>query len=153
MSAPPRPQFKPGTFEEHSWRDYAVRFVIGGIITTLAWLLAHRFGPVVGGLFLAFPAILPASMTLIREHTGKQAALNSALGAAAGSLGLVAFGGVVWLLATRIAPWQVLGAATLAWFVVSAALWTAMEMALGPLRDRDAGETLRTILRSLRRRT
>ena len=151
MSAPPRPQLKLGAFEEHSWRAYAARFILGGIITTLAWVVAHRFGPAVGGLFLAFPAILPASMTLVREHSGKQAALNGALGAAAGSLGLVAFGGVVWLLATRIAAWQVLGAATLAWFVVSTMLWAVLEIGFGPFRDREGGKALRAILSSLRR--
>jgi hypothetical protein len=62
--------------------------------------------PVVGGLFLAFPAIFPASATLIEKHVRKRkekavcrergaarkpAALDAA-GAALGSFGLAAFG-------------------------------------------------------------
>jgi hypothetical protein len=38
---------------------YAIRFVIGGLITTATGLVARKFGPVVGGLFLAYPAIFP----------------------------------------------------------------------------------------------
>jgi hypothetical protein len=46
------------------WNDYAVRFVLGGSITVIAGLIARKFGLGVGGLFLAFPAIFPASATL-----------------------------------------------------------------------------------------
>ena len=41
------------------WNDYAVRFFLGGTITVVAGLIAKEFGPVIGGLFLAFPAIFP----------------------------------------------------------------------------------------------
>src|ERR1035438_9197136 len=50
------------------WRDYAVRFVFGGIITALTGLIAGRYGPGVAGLFLAFPAIFPAGATLIEKQ-------------------------------------------------------------------------------------
>jgi hypothetical protein len=136
MSAVQRPRVKPSAFEEQSWRAYATRFLLGGTVATLAWYLGHRFGPVVGGLFLAFPAILPASITLVRSHAGNQAASNDALGAAVGSVGLIAFGAVVWLLAPHVVAWQVLGLATLTWLLVSASLWTILELAFGPLRDR-----------------
>jgi hypothetical protein len=42
--------------------------VLDGAVTVIAGLIAARFGPVVGGLFLAFPAIFPASATLIERH-------------------------------------------------------------------------------------
>jgi len=50
------------------WNDYAVRFVLGGLITVVAGLIARKFGPGVGGLFLAFPAIFPASATLAEKR-------------------------------------------------------------------------------------
>ena len=56
------------------WREYALRFVLGGAITVAANLIAQRFGPVVGGLFLAFPAIFPASATLVAKHEEKKKA-------------------------------------------------------------------------------
>ena len=55
---------------ELSWKAYGLRFAFGGLITAITGLIAHNFGPVVGGLFLAFPAILPASVTLIEDHDG-----------------------------------------------------------------------------------
>jgi hypothetical protein len=41
--------------------EFAVRFLFGGFCTVAAGLIAKRFGPSIGGLFLAFPAIFPAS--------------------------------------------------------------------------------------------
>ena len=48
--------------------EYLVRFAFGGTVTAVAGIIAKRFGPEIGGLFLAFPAILPASATLIEKH-------------------------------------------------------------------------------------
>ena len=39
--------------------EYVSRFVFGGLVTVLAGLVADHFGPVIGGLFLAFPGIFP----------------------------------------------------------------------------------------------
>jgi hypothetical protein len=36
-----------------------------GAITAAAGLIAGLYGPTIGGLFLAFPSILPASLTLV----------------------------------------------------------------------------------------
>jgi hypothetical protein len=61
-------QFKPSALRQTRWYEYLVRFVLGGAMTVIAGLIAARFGPVIGGLFLAFPAIFPASATLIEKH-------------------------------------------------------------------------------------
>src|ERR1700734_4231361 len=97
---------------ETHWYEYLVRFLLGGAMTVVAGLIAARFGPVIGGLFLAFPAIFPASATLIEKHVrerkekaglpgarrGKEAAALDAAGAALGSFGLAAFGLLIWLM-------------------------------------------------------
>jgi len=115
------------------WYEYAVRFVFGGIVTVLAGLIAKNFGPGVGGLFLAFPAIFPASATLIEKHekqkkeragmSGTQRARNAAgvdaAGAAIGTIGLLCFALLVWQLITSYQTWIVLTAATFAWLTVS----------------------------------
>jgi hypothetical protein len=106
-----------------SWREYAVRFAFGGLIAALAGFLGTQFGPAVGGLFLAFPAILPASLTLVKEHEGEEAAGDDAAGAVAGSIGLIVFGALVWVLATRLPAWLVLVLATVAWLVVGVLAW------------------------------
>ena len=80
-----------------------MRFGFGGLITAVAGLIAKEYGPVVGGLFLAFPAIFPASATLIEKHErerkeqrgpngvdrGRKAVSADAGGAAIGSVGLL----------------------------------------------------------------
>ena len=50
------------------WYEYALRFFFGGAVTVAAGLIAKHYGPVFGGLFLAFPAIFPASATLVEKH-------------------------------------------------------------------------------------
>ena len=90
--------------------DYLSRFVFGGLVTVAATLIANRFGPVVGGLFLAFPGILPPGLTLTEKHVvekkarsgssgtrfGRAEASVVAAGASSGSLGLIAFGFGLW---------------------------------------------------------
>jgi uncharacterized protein DUF3147 len=55
-------------FGQTKWYDYVVRFLFGGLITAVAGIIAKKFGPGIGGLFLAFPAIFLASVTLIEKH-------------------------------------------------------------------------------------
>lgn len=90
-----------------------------------------------GGLFLAFPAIFPASATLVEKHErekkeekglkgierGKQAASQDAMGAAMGSLGLLIFAVLVWLLLPEYKVVLVLIGAGIAWLLVSCAIW------------------------------
>ena|SRR5215218_6986333 len=121
-------QVRPERVWRTSWKSYVLRFLLGGVITAATGLIASQFGPVVGGLFLAFPAILPASMTLVAKHSGKRAAGDGALGAVAGSMGLLAFGTATWLLAEQVPAWLLLPGALLAWLAVTLALWWAMEM-------------------------
>jgi hypothetical protein len=107
-------------------------------MTALAGWIATEWGPAVGGLFLAFPAIFPATATLVEKHErqrkeaaglkgakrGKEAAALEAAGAVLGSFGLAAFGAVIWGLAPA-APGLALGLAALAWLTVSVGLWAA----------------------------
>jgi hypothetical protein len=60
-------QLNLSALRETRWYEYAIRSMLGGAMTVIAGLIAARFGPVVGGLFLAFPAIFPASATLIEK--------------------------------------------------------------------------------------
>ena len=119
--------------------EYGVRFLFGGAITVIAGLLAKQFGPVFGGLFLAFPAIFPASATLVEKHErekklkagivnttrGRQAAALDARGATIGSIGLVCFGLLAWKLLPRWNSALVLATAFSVWFGVSALIWSA----------------------------
>jgi hypothetical protein len=124
-------------FGRTKWYEYAVRFLFGGAITVIAGLLAKHFGPAFGGLFLAFPAIFPASATLVEKHEkekkkragishtnrGLQAAAVDAAGAAMGSVGLVVFGFTIWKLLPLWHASAALLCATVGWLATSFALW------------------------------
>ena len=104
--------------------EHLLRFLLGGVITAATGIVAHAFGPMIGGLFLAFPAILPASLTLVKDHDGRRCAVEDARGAVLGALGLLAFVAVVLLLGeTAVSPAVTLVAAALAWGGASVALW------------------------------
>ena len=123
MKAPLGITVEPGKLKHGKPKEYAVRFVFGGAITLLTGLIAHYFGPLVGGLFLAFPAILPASVTLLQRHKDHHQAGIDALGAAVGAVGLLAFALVIWLLAPHLPAWLVIALAALLWLVASTLLW------------------------------
>lgn len=132
-----RIQVDLSTFGQTKWYEYAVRFLYGGLITALAGIITKKFGPGNGGLFLAFPAIFPASATLIEKHEkekkrplglsgagrGRRAASVDAAGSSMGSIGLFVFALVVSQFLTRDRVWIVLGGATLLWLGVSVAVW------------------------------
>ncbi|HWO35972.1 MAG TPA: DUF3147 family protein [Candidatus Acidoferrum sp.] len=121
------------------WYEYGVRFLFGGAITVIAGLLAKRFGPVFGGLFLAFPAIFPASATLVEKHErekkrtagivntrrGRQAAALDARGATIGSMGLICFALLVWKLLPVWNAGVVLVTALSLWLGGSVLVWQA----------------------------
>lgn len=136
----------PSRLTSVSWKSYAMRFVFGGLVTAIAGVIAKVFGPVVAGLFLAFPAILPASLTLIAHKEGTKAAGAEACGAVLGCLGLLTFAGLVWAFMARAAGWLVLCVVGLAWLAVSVAAWLAFRWLrhhrraapLAPARERQA---------------
>jgi hypothetical protein len=117
-----------------------VRLAFGGAITVTAGILAKHFGPVFGGLFLAFPAIFPASATLVAKQEvekkknagipnssrGRQAAAVEAAGVALGSIGLAAFALSAWKLLPHYNPAFVFLAATAVWLalaVLNSLIW------------------------------
>lgn len=114
-----------------------MRFVFGGAATVLAGLVAKHFGPGAGGLFLAFPAIFPATATLIESHEkerkakigrdgrnrGRMVASIDASAAARGCFGLAGFAAVLWLLLPRHNAALTLIAALIVWIGVSVGLW------------------------------
>jgi hypothetical protein len=118
----------------HEW---IMRFVFGGIVCVIAGLIAQRFGPVIGGFFLAFPAIFPASASLVEAHEeqhkaragfngakrGRIVAAIDALGTAMGCIGLAGFAFVVWIWLPRAGLAQTFILATLVWLTFAVGVW------------------------------
>lgn len=119
------------------WYEYAIRFALGGLITACAGAIAKSYGPVLGGLFLAFPAIFPAAATLIAKHEkqkksakglhgegrGTDAAAVESAGAVMGSAGLALFACLTWLLLPILNLLLVLICAFLGWMAASTLIW------------------------------
>ena len=97
------------------WFEFPLRFAVGGGVCVLTGLIGDVCGPVIGGLFLAFPAIFVASVTLIQTHEvrkkravgldgltrGRRAAALQATGTVVGTPALALFALLVFLLIER----------------------------------------------------
>src|SRR3954471_19961083 len=79
-----RPEVDPRGLEKPKAWEYAVRFGFGGLVALIASVTGAALGDFAGGLALAFPAILPAALTLVKEHDGRQQASDDARGARLG---------------------------------------------------------------------
>ena len=126
-------EFDFSALKKTKWHEYAVRFLFGGAITVATGVITKHYGPVVGGLFLAFPAIFPAGATLIEKHEeekklkadipytvrGRQVAALEARGAVFGCLGLAAFAVTVWQFLPARNSVAILLAAMAAWLMVA----------------------------------
>src|SRR5436853_6798983 len=150
--------------------EYAVRFLFGGLITAVAGIIAKKVGPGIGGLFLAFPAIFPASATLIEKHErekkeslglrgaarGRSAASLDAAGSSMGSIGLLVFAFFVWHFMLKDSVWVVLGGGTLLWLGASVTVWKLRKarhrIQLSRLRSRVQAENSPTRRESTARR-
>jgi hypothetical protein len=118
----------------HEW---ILRFVFGGAVCVVAGIIAQIYGPTVGGLFLAFPAIFPAGASLVEAHEkqhkaragfdgthrGRLVAAIDALGAALGCVGLAGFALVFWLWTTHAHVAMVFLLATGVWLTLATGAW------------------------------
>jgi Protein of unknown function (DUF3147) len=129
-------RLKISSLKEGRWYEYVIRFALGGLSTLVAGIVADIWGSEIGGLFLAFPAILCASATLVESHErrkkherrvrgqrrGTDAAALETAGAAVGSVALGVFAVAVWRLAPDLGP-SSLAVASGGWLLVATTLW------------------------------
>ena len=120
---------------ETRWYGHLVRFAAGGLVTVATGLVGNAGGPVMGGLFLAFPAIFPLGLVMVerlanqaagpasRGQRARRAALAEAVGASLGAVGLTAFALVLWKTLGRAPLGVVFAAAVVVWATVALAAW------------------------------
>jgi ABC-type bacteriocin/lantibiotic exporter with double-glycine peptidase domain len=107
-------------------RGMLVRFAAGMLTSIVAGTLTLAFGPRVGGIMLAFPAILVASLTLIYRQEDAHEAREDARGAIAGGVALTVFAVVFTLLIGHTSGPLTLLIAAAAWVVVALGLYGAL---------------------------
>jgi uncharacterized membrane protein (GlpM family) len=134
-------EFDISRLGESRWYEYVVRFIFGGCITAVAGLIAKHYGPDVGGLFLAFPAIFPATATLIKKHeeekkkeNGKDGTIRArmavgldGIGTSIGAIALIVFAIIIWREVSRMPLPIALTSAMVAWMVSAWLGWMSWQ--------------------------
>jgi Protein of unknown function (DUF3147) len=114
-----RPSLSWRRITEARPRGLAHRFLAGGLTSVASGGVTLAFGARVGGVMLAFPAILAASLTLIEEQEDSVDAREDARGATIGGAGLVVFAAVASLTLGELAGAVALVLATLGWLLTA----------------------------------
>ncbi len=114
-----RPSLKLQDIRRVKPRDLGYRFIAGALTSIVAGVLTLVFGVRAGGLLLAFPAILGASLTLIEEQEDGAEAREDARGAVMGGLALGMFALVAALALGKLSTGLALLLATVTWFAVA----------------------------------
>ena len=99
--------------------ELAARFAFGAGVSLVAGTVGLLAGARAGGRFLAFPAILPAALTIIEKKEGRRQAVEDERGAFFGAIGLVVFALVCELAILHVAAVYALLLALAAWAVTS----------------------------------
>jgi uncharacterized membrane protein len=113
------PALRPSKLKDVRPRDLLIRFIAGAVTSICAGAVTLGLGARVGGLLLAFPAILAASLTLIEQDEDAAEAREDARGAVMGGLALAAFAAVAALTLPGLSGPISLLLATAAWVLVA----------------------------------
>lgn len=100
-----------------------LRFFFGGVACVLAGLVDNRYGPLLSGLFFAFPAMVPASLSIALKNQTPRDALEITFGASAGAVGLAGAGFFLWRFGSDLPRVSALGAAVLIWLATAMLTW------------------------------
>lgn len=117
------PAVEPGRLRGLKPSEYLIRFALGAAISIASGLISVNLTARFGGSFLAFPSILPASLTLIQKKEGIDRADRSAIGAVLGSVGLVVFAMIGEAAFGHLNPFIVLVLALAGWAVTAVSLY------------------------------
>ncbi|MBV9005321.1 MAG: DUF3147 family protein [Solirubrobacterales bacterium] len=114
-----RPSFELKKVREVRMRDLGYRFIAGALTSVAAGAVTLVFGARTGGILLAFPAILAASLTLIEEQENSAEAREDARGAVMGGFALGLFAAVAALAFGALSGALALLLAAVTWLVVA----------------------------------
>lgn len=118
-------------------KEMGARFGLGALVSVVAGIISHLAGARLGGVFLAFPAILPASLTFVQDKEGTRTADRDALGAVLGGFALVVFAVVGESMFTRQNSAVVLAVALVGWLLASCVLYALLGLVRPDKEDRN----------------
>jgi membrane protein implicated in regulation of membrane protease activity len=125
--AEPLAGLEAGKLRKVKPQELAIRFAFGAAISIVAGLVSLAVNTTAGGMFLAFPAILPATITLIEKKESTEQASLDVQGAVVGALGLVVFAVVAEYGLERTGSSATLLAAGAAWAAASVLAYLVLE--------------------------
>ncbi len=120
------PSFSVGEALKVKPRDLVIRFIAGALTSIGAGAVTLAFGARVGGLLLAFPAILAASLTLIEEQEDSADAREDSRGAIVGGVALTIFAAVGTLGFGHLSGSLVLLIAAAAWSLTAISIYRGL---------------------------
>ena len=107
-----------------AWREIrpgalAMRFAFGAAVSVVAGLVGVLAGQRVGGVMLAAPAVLPATLTIIEKQEGRGPAVTEVRGAVPGAVALIGFALVTAASTAKLPLAVALLGALATWVVVA----------------------------------
>ena len=108
--------------------DLLVRFGFGAAISAVAGVVSVLAGSEPGGILLAFPAILPATLTLIEKEESERQAEDLDVGSILGAAALASFAIVVWHYMDEGSALVVLALATATWLLMAVVLYLGLRL-------------------------
>jgi hypothetical protein len=110
-----------GALREIRPGELAVRFAFGAAVSIVAGLIGVAAGQRAGGVMLAAPAVLPATLTIIERQEGRGPAVTEAEGSVPGAVALIGFALVTAATTERIPLAGALFSALATWVAVAIA--------------------------------
>lgn len=107
-------------------KDLALRFVFGAAISVAAGVIGVLVGPRAGGVTLAAPAVLPATLTIIERLEGRGPAVTEIEGAVPGAIALIGFSLVAAATIVKLPLAAALFLPLATWVVVAIAGYLAL---------------------------
>jgi len=117
----------PGKLARLPKHELGVRFAFGAAVAVASGIVGLALGPRAAGVLLAFPAILPAALTLIEKREGTPQAVADVRGAVIGACAMVLFAVTVVALAGRMPAAPAVVVAAVGWAVAALGLYASGE--------------------------
>jgi hypothetical protein len=131
MTGQPSVRFASSSLQDVRPADLLIRFAFGAGVSAVAAVLGIVVGVRFGGVFLAFPAILPATLTLIEEEESTRRTIDDDLGAVLGATALVLFAVLAWRLIPPLGAAWALSTASVGWLGLAVLLFLVVRWFVG----------------------